>query len=219
MKERIQTRGHCQGCGRLQAAGPKLAHHGYTVEWGYFHGTCYGAKELPLEVSRELLDKNVAGALREADNLEDKALKLEQRELDPVHGKVRDGSDRRGYKLVPYDELSEPMKAKARIELVASCRAEARHLRSWAPMMQKLADEVHGKPLVEVKVGDQSKVINVGDRVKVCGGVVVVSKIQYATARGVGPYVNGTYIEHVYWLGEDGAEHRYPKRYARKVQA
>lgn len=36
--------GECQCCGRKQKL-PKgrLSNHGYTVEWGFFSGTCFGA--------------------------------------------------------------------------------------------------------------------------------------------------------------------------------
>ncbi len=43
--------GTCQACGRTQAvrANGRLAKHGYTVDYGYFSGTCSGSDKLPLE--------------------------------------------------------------------------------------------------------------------------------------------------------------------------
>ena len=43
--------GTCQACGRSQAvrANGRLAKHGYTVDYGYFSGTCSGSDKAPLE--------------------------------------------------------------------------------------------------------------------------------------------------------------------------
>jgi len=43
--------GTCQACGRKQAvkANGLLAQHGYTVDYGYFNGTCSGSDYRPLE--------------------------------------------------------------------------------------------------------------------------------------------------------------------------
>lgn len=44
--------GTCQACGRSQAvkANGNLAKHGYTVDYGYFSGTCSGSDRKPLEL-------------------------------------------------------------------------------------------------------------------------------------------------------------------------
>lgn len=216
MEARIQKRGHCQGCGRLQAAtAGVLAHHGYKVEYGYFNGTCFGAKKLPLEVSRELLDSNVAKALASADEFEARALRFKNGEADPAH--YRKGHSKTG-RLVPYAELDEMDRRRARAAAIAHCEAQAHGLRGWVKDMLALADRVHGQPLLEVKVNDQSKVIGVGDTVKVWGREVVVVAIENRRAQGVGPGINGQYVDHVIWQDGD-KRHAYPKRYARKVVA
>lgn len=49
---RATHNGTCQICGNEQAVNAKsgkIAKHGYTVEWGYFEGTCPGSDELPLQ--------------------------------------------------------------------------------------------------------------------------------------------------------------------------
>ena len=54
--------GTCQLCGRNHAvnnATGLLAKHGYTVDWGFFHGVCEGANHLPLQKDRSLLDSTV----------------------------------------------------------------------------------------------------------------------------------------------------------------
>lgn len=45
-------RGTCQACGHIQAvdnASQLIAKHGYTVDWGYFNGTCRGSGKRPAE--------------------------------------------------------------------------------------------------------------------------------------------------------------------------
>lgn len=48
--------GTCQACGRVQAvkANGLLAKHGYTVDYGYFNGTCSGSDSKPLEQETSL---------------------------------------------------------------------------------------------------------------------------------------------------------------------
>ena len=54
--------GTCQLCGREHAVNEKtgvIAKHGYTVDYGFFSGTCRGAGCQPLQISREDLDTNI----------------------------------------------------------------------------------------------------------------------------------------------------------------
>ena len=66
--------GTCQVCGNVQAVrggdnGYALAKHGYTVDWGFFSGTCRGSDIHALELSRELLDVTVGDCLSESARL------------------------------------------------------------------------------------------------------------------------------------------------------
>ena len=56
--------GECQVCGRIQKL-PKgqLSKHGYTKQWGFFNGTCWGAEHLPFEQSIDLIE----GAIKQAN--------------------------------------------------------------------------------------------------------------------------------------------------------
>jgi hypothetical protein len=160
METRDQMRGHCQGCGRLQAANPNMAQHGYTVEAGYFNGVCYGARHAPLEKERDLLDATIVAIAKRADEDEDRALRLEQREEDPIEKVERRqiGYGRnRSYEYIktPYAELDEYEKRQLREVLVWELRRDAKHGRAWIKDMQALAETVHGKPLQlnKVRVG------------------------------------------------------------------
>lgn len=52
--------GICQICGRKQKAPNSLmAKHGYTVDGGYFNGTCHGSDEQPFELDRAVLGREM----------------------------------------------------------------------------------------------------------------------------------------------------------------
>ena len=52
--------GTCQICGRKQKAPDGLvAKHGYTVDGGYFNGTCFGSDEKPFERERIVLGREI----------------------------------------------------------------------------------------------------------------------------------------------------------------
>lgn len=219
MKSGIQMRGHCQMCGRIHAVSGTVAKHGYTVEHGWFQGVCPGADYEPIEQSRGALDQLVVDLRRWAGNAEDEARKLERREIDP-EGKWSSYSEM-GYrkrKLIPYETLLPYEQADCRDHAVHANRRKAEDMRRAADDLLTLADRVHGQPLIEVVLDADAKAIKPGDKVKVCGMEVTVTKIAEKTARGVGPFVNGRYMDHVFWLDANGGEHSYPKRYARKVK-
>jgi hypothetical protein len=69
MKNKATHNGTCQCCGNSQAVSPLLSNHGYTVDFGYFNGTCRGANAQPLEESRDLSDKLVLELRNEAKRL------------------------------------------------------------------------------------------------------------------------------------------------------
>lgn len=56
-KAQIET--HCQICARpIKSKNGVIAHHGYTQRgWGYRTASCFGARELPYEVSRDAISK------------------------------------------------------------------------------------------------------------------------------------------------------------------
>jgi len=66
MKTTHTHKGVCQVCGLVHAVDNKsnlLAKHGYTVSWGFFNGICDGADNLPLQLSRSLVDSTIDGLL------------------------------------------------------------------------------------------------------------------------------------------------------------
>jgi hypothetical protein len=71
--------GHCQVCGALQLlpAG-RLSKHGYTVEYGFFSGTCYGSGELPFELSCDLVRDSIKRAQDYVAGLRTQIAELQQ---------------------------------------------------------------------------------------------------------------------------------------------
>lgn len=85
--------GECQICGRTQAVrnsplpeGRLMAKHGYTVEWNCFNGTCWGADYLPLQLSKDLLEKAIQMS---RDSIADLKARIQtERDKNPKHGYV-----------------------------------------------------------------------------------------------------------------------------------
>jgi hypothetical protein len=69
--------GHCQACGSLQKLpNGKLSLHGYKVMGGFFSGVCRGARELPFELSCDLVQTFVNEATAHKSELEAFVVKL-----------------------------------------------------------------------------------------------------------------------------------------------
>jgi hypothetical protein len=64
--------GICQVCGSRQKL-PKgvLAKHGYSVEYGFFNGVCFGAHHLPFEQSKDLVDQDIKRCNAEIQRISD----------------------------------------------------------------------------------------------------------------------------------------------------
>lgn len=219
MEKRIQLRGHCPHCTRVQAVvNGGMAHHGYTVDFGYFRGTCTGHGMAPIERDPAAATAHADELARIAEREDDAALKLEQREVDPPHAEQR--YSEMGYRKVryiPYAELSDWDKGQLRAKLVHQHRSIAKQLRDMVGYLHDAAAKYGGAPLLEIDLDKGKAGIEPGDIVKVCGQTVEVVRIEERTAKGVGPRVNGQYMSHVVWEDENGKERAYPKRYARKV--
>jgi len=65
-------KGTCQVCGSVQAITGEagvIAKHGYTVEWGFFNGTCSGSHSKPLEQDKWLTETMIKNLLAEGEKL------------------------------------------------------------------------------------------------------------------------------------------------------
>lgn len=73
-------RGTCQACGRLQAvdnSSRNVAKHGYTVDFGYFHGNCPGGQGyVPAEFDVALTHQTIVNCSHAAEKHDHSAAKL-----------------------------------------------------------------------------------------------------------------------------------------------
>lgn len=163
--------GTCQACGRLQAVHVNtglLAKHGYTVEYGYFSGTCSGADHLPLEQDKSFAEQTVVGLRAWAEKRDAEAAG----EITKVVVKVKDEERSMKFRtvwkqvLMTRDEFFahfepkfhyHPAEARARFverdwqDEVSLARrqlaAAAKGAREAADHLEALIATVHGKPL------------------------------------------------------------------------
>lgn len=71
MSRKANHRGTCQACGRIQMLpADTLSLHGYTKRWGFFSGTCRGARHRPFELSKDLIESCIQGSENAITNLQ-----------------------------------------------------------------------------------------------------------------------------------------------------
>lgn len=222
-------RGTCQACGRAQAHYKGfIAKHGYTVQWGYFHGVCRGAEALPLEQDKSiteatikyLLEVHAPQADKLAADLRSGAVEPQfyNSEYDRVKCKtVKTACTRAELRFQCYetqDKVAEQQIAAA----VFNAEGDARHARSHAAMLEKLIAARHGQPLMpistrtELAVGDR---VNRGNAKKPDLREVVA--IEYRRCTGCGPYMNGKSMLHAILKAPSGATYAVPTRSIRQA--
>lgn len=149
--------GHCQACGRQQAAHVKtgkIAKHGYTTDYGFFNGTCNGSDYLPMEQDILITNRQIELLVNHAAQLTEKS----QREtFDTLPFEVYEGRDNRGrrikttIRLTPEEyaadkrfygkwEHAENSHRKALERQAAYLSGIARELEGWRSLY-------HGQPL------------------------------------------------------------------------
>ena len=144
--------GTCQICGNEQAVTAKgyIAKHGYTVEFGYFEGTCPGSGELPLE-------KGEAAALDMMLHLDNQA---ERDELD-AKGEIKTARvltrDLRKRSVVVNREEYEAMGYLRSWDSVCDLertrlKRQAQFARKFCREIEERKDRIFGTPLKPRKV-------------------------------------------------------------------
>lgn len=171
--EKSTHRGHCQVCGRIQAiVEGKLSKHGYTVAgFGYFHGVCSGAAELPLEQDRAVTDGVVVSLNRYA---------VEQDALSAAYmsgaRKVTHITRRGVYVQGKRIDVTVPVAEATVYEIDAANKSAAYshesngiQARAHAKMLVTLAQDVHGNALLPIK---EEKEVVVAPVVDIAAGTV-----------------------------------------------
>lgn len=176
----VQLRGHCQRCGRQQAItrDATMAHHGYTVEDGYFNGKCTGHRYAPIEHDRVVADALVARVRAEAVEHRAAGARLVSGESHPAIVVVGRSWDHKARRFVnataPWAEANDLQRAEAMRGAIASAEQRAKAADAWAGQMTALCDRVHGQPLVEVQRAEAPEAIPRGDKRLAAGGPVLV---------------------------------------------
>lgn len=76
-------RGTCQICGKLhKLPGGLLASHGYTVDHGFFNGTCWGSWNKPFEESKDLIELAIYKGDESATEIEGESSRLKDGALE-----------------------------------------------------------------------------------------------------------------------------------------
>jgi hypothetical protein len=197
MKTIHTHRGHCQLCGAIQAIDVLhrglVAKHGYTVDGGYFNGTCPGSDRPNLHIDRALADEYIARARDNAARLRATATAYEVKADHPHHvwngthvmvRPLRVVEESVGYSVgaytralwcplkerevtVSWNDATPEWQEKGRTREIVELREAADRETHYADTIQKFADDVHGK-IDPYPVNDGPK-FKVGDKVRVFG--------------------------------------------------
>jgi hypothetical protein len=227
MTTKATHRGTCQVCGRAQAHFKgKIAKHGYTVQWGFFNGVCRGAEELPLEQDKTITEATIVHLLNEYAPAADKlAADLRSGAVEPqfynTHydrikcKNVRTSCKRSELRFECY-ETQETVAERQIRAAIAHAESDARHARSHVEVLKSMIESRHGQPLMPIN----DRKLQAGDRVQMFGkkdGIICeVVKLDYAIARGCGPYMNGRSILHAFLKRPDGSIFQYPAQSIRR---
>lgn len=167
---KIQMRGHCQCCCRVQAVtGGYIAKHGYEVKnrgaGGWFSGVCSGHRFAPVEIERCVLDKVVATIRKQVVELRELADKYVAGTAHPADCKTnRYDHEKREYARVAWNDASDYQRADEIKRAIWNLRQRANAGTSQANTMESIADARHGQPLIEVARDAGPAPISIGEK-------------------------------------------------------
>jgi hypothetical protein len=191
METRKQFRGNCQACGRLHAVlhSGHVAKHGYTVENHWFNGVCSGWHYPPMQDDRVATDSIVATVRKECDELEQFANAYKVGIAHPPR------IDKRHYKLtedrtMAWEDATEWEQQDGLKTAIYRLESRVRAGRDFADMLEKLVNERHGTPLVEINVEAAKAPIKIGEKRRAVAGSI----LQVVRVEG----------QRVYWKNERG---------------
>lgn len=172
---RIQVRGHCQCCGRIQAVkSGHMSKHGYTVQDGWFSGVCQGDSYGPMETSIEQTTKMVAAVRADVIKLEADLVKMEAGKILPKF--ANSTSCMPGKKVdVLYADAPKWDQESAVSSMIWGTKSRIKMGIDWANDMEALAAKTVGKPLETVeKDKDRPAPINNGEKRLLPNGKIAV---------------------------------------------
>lgn len=157
-------RGTCQACGHVQAsanANALIAKHGYTVDWGYFNGTCQGSDKAPAEHDVTLTRNVIAFCTETAADHDEEIADLKSGKTVPstfarynpnkvVEHKTRRGdtyTTKGGDDMLPIAQARPDERTKAIALAIHEHEMHASGLRSHADILTKFVLVRLGQPL------------------------------------------------------------------------
>jgi hypothetical protein len=160
-------RGTCQACGSIQASANSnslIAKHGYTVNWGYFNGTCQGSDKRPAEHDVTLTKTVIQFCTETAADHDASIAALKDGSSVPatferwnptkkVEHKTRGGGSYTvtgGNDVLPIAKATPAERAKAIALAIHEHEMHASGLRSHADMLTRFVLVRFGQPLFAV---------------------------------------------------------------------
>lgn len=182
---KIQLRGHCQCCGRVQAVRDAswMAHHGYTVTDGYFSGKCSGHKFAAIETDRKQADAMVtmvrADVIRQGEYLAGLKAGTVKPNVARSGKRVPGLRGRMMDEIVPFETAPSHHQQAAVDSAIWQTEMKIRSGTQWANDMVELIARVHGQPLQVVTLAPAADPIEPGDKRKAAPGSERVYVAQY----------------------------------------
>lgn len=190
-------RGTCQACGSTQAVDNtthEVAKHGYTVDFGYFSGTCMGSGYVPAEMdvtkTREMMALCLKSARSEDKHAADlKAGKacpstFERWNRDKVKVTVKRGyryETRGDYDTLPIEQATAEERAKTISAAIRMAEGHASRLRAHEEFLRTFIIPRHGQPLQAVK-RETPKTFKVGQKVTYNDVEYVLQRERWSTS-------------------------------------
>lgn len=185
---KIQFRGHCQCCGRVQAVlhdgAGCMSKHGYRVKDGWFQGVCPGQNYKPLNIDRTQADRVVADVRDQVAN--DLKPQLEGLKRGRIHPAVCEGhwnGKERKYDKVAWEDAAPHQRQAALQAAIWKVEQRIKAGESFAASLEALANKVHGMPLEQVKADEGPEPIPWGDKRKSKRGALEAVSIDRGMVR------------------------------------
>jgi hypothetical protein len=165
-----------------------VAKHGYEVKdrgmGGWFSGVCSGHQFAPMQLDRTTTDSVVATVRAQAAELRGKAAAYEAGTDHPETVRTsKYDCTARDYVRIAWAEAMPFQREDEIRNQVHYLRNRAASGESWADGMEKLADKVHGQPLVEVEKAPAPEPIVYGEQRQAQRGVLTARNVERGMVR------------------------------------
>lgn len=181
--QKIQMRGHCQCCCRIQAVRDnRIAKHGYEVKdrgvGGWFSGVCDGHRFAPVQVDRKVLDDVVANIRKQTTAMREQADRFEcgKSHPDTVPTSQYD-HEKKQYLRVKWADAESYEQKRELKSAIWNLRNRARAGEGQVDMMIDIANEVHGQPLQQHTKPEAPPAVLIGERRINGRGAVVATRL------------------------------------------